>query len=184
MFRLPMFGSNSHSLETSDRDTLSGGVSRVDHPPRAGLFILFLFALLSSAFSPTTPLIAQQQEYVVEIGDVTVLPGTSLVEIPVYITNEEPLTFWQMGLDYDNLLLNISAVTTKGTVSEPLAPQVTPTMVGSLIYGVEVDYSNGAELPAGNRQLALYLLVSLVNPTQAPTGSTFSSREYTASLVR
>ena len=171
MFRLPAFGVMQMRCRPSDGDSPSGGSSRFRLPKLDGLKLggLALLFLALFSLSPFSSSLLAQSTYEIEIDDLTALPGTTTVEIPVYLTNAEPLIQWQMGLDYDNLLLSISGVTTQGTASAALNPNVTLTDANGTIIGIELEYNNG-DFPSGDRQLALYLIVDVIDPTLIPTG--------------
>lgn len=113
--------------------------------------------------------------YELSIGDVTVLPGETEVIVPVFITSPEDLEMWQMGLEYDDLLMHLVEVVIIGTESEPLSPVVL-TDPGTAPYGgLQVVYGATALFPAGTDRLAAGLRFEIVDPSLIPPGGSLVS---------
>ncbi|MGE4601937.1 MAG: hypothetical protein AAEJ65_03425, partial [Planctomycetota bacterium] len=107
---------------------------------------------------------------VIELGDAIILPGEDHALVPVYITSDEDVLSWQMGLEYDELVLAFDGIEYTGTVSENLNP-ITITSPGFPPYfGLQVIYAGGVPLPAGSGVLAAYLRLSLINGDLIPEG--------------
>jgi hypothetical protein len=99
-----------------------------------------------------------------------VFPGENEVRVPVYLTNLVDLTSWQMGLDYDDLLVALVGIDFGGTVSETLAPSVQWDPLGAPYESLAVVYSVDEPFPAGEHQLAAWLTFTLVGGAQIPPG--------------
>ncbi len=133
------------------------------------------FALLSSlSFGSSLEAQPTPPPYLIELGHATVLPGSSEVSVPVFITNAEPLVGWQMGLDYDDLLLGLIGVTTLETLSEPLSPQIFLTGNSTAYASVSVIYSALTPLLPGTDQLVLWLTFAIQDPTLIPAGTSIT----------
>lgn len=107
---------------------------------------------------------------VIELGDAIILPGEDHALVPVYITSDEDVLSWQMGLEYDELLLAFDGVDYTGTVSETLNPITVTSPSLPPYFGLQVIYAGGTPLPAGIAVLAVYLKMSLVNSDLIPSG--------------
>ncbi|MFQ5654518.1 MAG: hypothetical protein ACE5GW_07285 [Planctomycetota bacterium] len=105
-----------------------------------------------------------------EIGEAVFFPGEESALLPVYITAAEDLILWQMGLDYDDLILSVTGIDFNGTVSEPLAPEPLLAPSAPPHEAVGALYTYGSPFPAGVHQLAAYLRIEVVNPGGLPPG--------------
>jgi hypothetical protein len=135
------------------------------------LLILLASALCILPFAThCTSLPAQPAPtYLIELGAVTVFPGESEFLMPVWITSESDLISWQMGLDYDDLLLSLIGVEFDGTESEPHAPSVQWNPMTPPFESLQVVYPT-TPFPSGGQLLAAYLRFSLVDPQMIPPG--------------
>lgn len=125
------------------------------------VFMGFLLLLLFPTSSPAQIKSFAADSYGITLGDAVVLPGTDETLVPVLITSEVEIDSWQMGLEYDELLLNLVSVDLTGTASESLTPLViTSTNSTGAIQGLQVIYTGSAPFPAGNNVLAAYLRFS------------------------
>jgi hypothetical protein len=140
--------------------------SRTSSTPILALLLapLFLVSLLAAPASGQGV-----GEFVISIGDVTVLPGSDQVLVPIHMTNSEPVQAWSMGLDYDDLLLGVVDASVDETASEPLLPAVFLGGAGSAV-DLQVIYPAGSPLPAGEAQRVLWLVVEVIDPSSIPPG--------------
>jgi len=142
--------------------------------PRPGFLALLALAGvgLGVALLPTR-LAAQPQPtpgYLIELGEAVILPGEDTALLPVFLTCEVPLSSWQMGLDYDDLLLTLVGVEFAGTLSEPLSPTVTWGPIGAPATSFAVTYPAATPFPAGTHLLAAWLSFEIAGGAQLPPG--------------
>lgn len=95
-----------------------------------------------------------------EVGDAFGFPNQPFISVPVYMTNPTAVTSWEMGLDYDEFMLQLVAVVFTGTESENLSPTVT-TPQNPPIHWFRVQYSASDPLPAGPRRVVAYLIFNV-----------------------
>ena len=108
----------------------------------------------------------------IRLGDAVMVPGTDEALVPVYLTSEVEIQTWQMGLEYDELLLNLVEVEFTGTESETLNPILLPTLSAASIVGFEVVYPGPDYLPSGDGILAALLRFEWIGapPIPSPSG--------------
>jgi hypothetical protein len=140
----------------------------------ATLAALFSIASLLILFS-AAPLPAQSSGFAIELGDAVVLPGQTEVLLPVWITSETDLISWQMGLDYDDLLIQLIDIEFGGTESEPLNPTVQWDPLAAPYQGFEVIYPLTSPFPTGLHRLAAFLRFEVVDPTLIPPGGSIDT---------
>ncbi len=99
----------------------------------------------------------------IQLGDAIVLPGETHAWVPVLISSEVEILSWQMGLEYDELLLSFDEISFTGTASELLQPIPITTPILPPYQGIQVIYGGGESLPAGNEVLAAYLKLSVID---------------------
>ena len=154
----------------SFRSTDSAPVtSRSGVPLWVARTVLVLMGLLAiPAILPSIATVeAQSAPYEIEIGDVTVLPDTLRIVVPVFVTNAEPISEWNMGLDYDDLLLNVIDATVVGTESEPLNPAI---IIAGTPGSNDITLIYPTPFPAGEHQRALWLELEILDPNAIPVG--------------
>ena len=161
---------------------------RVDHhyilrtaPPwgvTRAMFTTLALVLSCLAFSPTLAAQVNNGSFggpVIELGDAIIFPGEDHALLPLLITSETDIVSWQMGLEYDELLLSFDEVIFVGTESEMLQPILIPSPALPPYLGLQVIYAGGNALPAGSSVLAAYLKMSLVDINLIPDGSSAGS---------
>lgn len=161
---------------------------RVDHhyilrtaPPwgvTRAMFTTLALVLSCLAFSPTVAAQVNNGSFggpVIELGEAIIFPGEDHALLPLLITSETDIVSWQMGLEYDELLLSFDEVIFAGTESEMLQPILIPSPALPPYLGLQVIYAGGNSLPAGNSVLAAYLKMSLVDIDLIPDGSSAGS---------
>ncbi len=161
---------------------------RVDHhdildtaPPRGvARAMLISLALIFSFLATSVTLDAQVNNGsfggpVIELGEAVIFPGEDHALIPVLITSETEIVSWQMGLEYDELLLSFDEVIFTGTESELLQPILIPSPALPPYIGIQVIYAGGNSLPAGTSVLAAYLKLSLVDLDLIPDAGSAGS---------
>lgn len=99
-----------------------------------------------------------------ELGEAFVPPGQSYANVPVYLTNPDPVTSWEMGLDYDEFMLSLVAVTFVGTESEPLNPGLQTSPPSPPLSWLRVEYSSQTPMPPGANRLVAYLVFNVTMP--------------------
>lgn len=104
---------------------------------------------------------AADDVFSIELGQVTVMPGETEAQIPVYLTNSAPVTSWEMGLDYDQFLAACTGIDLTGTLSEALNPSVTVSPSQGPIVWLRLEYPVQTPLPAGDEQLVAYLVFEI-----------------------
>ncbi|MEE2856992.1 MAG: dockerin type I repeat-containing protein [Planctomycetota bacterium] len=161
---------------------------RVDHhdildttPPQGVARAMFItLALMFSFLACSVTLDAQVNSGsfggpVIELGDAIIFPGEDHALVPVLITSETEIVSWQMGLEYDELLLSFDEIIFTGTESELLQPILIPSPALPPYSGLQVIYAGGNALPAGTSVLAAYLKLSLVDLDLIPDGGSAGS---------
>ncbi|MFL2857315.1 MAG: dockerin type I repeat-containing protein [Planctomycetota bacterium] len=109
----------------------------------------------------------------IRLGEAIVVPGTAEALVPVYLTSEVEIATWQMGLEYDELLLNLVDVEFTGTESELLDPILIPTLnQNSNLSGFQVVYPGPDFFPTGEGLLAAFLRFQWIGtmPIPSPSG--------------
>jgi len=121
--------------------------------------LLNFVVLLSLCFGQSALVTAQMSPptYEIELGEAIVLPDQVQVALPVYLTSEFPIDIWEMGLDYDELLLSLVDVSYVDSVSEALNPVTLVNPTGPPYTGFQVVYPAGSPFPEG-RHLAAWLV--------------------------
>ena len=126
--------------------------------------LLSLALVLSSLVLPLSATLADETEasasssLAIELGTVLATPTDDEVLVPVYVSSPESVTTFQMGLDYEDVLLSeLSAedVVFEGSDSEGLDTTVTVDTTDPTVIEITVDYEIG--LNAASRALAGYL---------------------------
>ncbi|MEE2883976.1 MAG: dockerin type I repeat-containing protein [Planctomycetota bacterium] len=112
---------------------------------------------------------------VIELGDAIIFPGEDFAWVPVLITSEDEIISWQMGLEYDELVLAFDGIDFTGTVSENLNPIPITSPNIPPYFGIQVIYAGGEGLPPGTAVLAAYLRMSLIDSDLIPTGGSVGS---------
>ncbi|MGE3165355.1 MAG: dockerin type I repeat-containing protein [Planctomycetota bacterium] len=107
--------------------------------------------------------------FTLEIGDAIGFPNQAFLSVPVFMTNSSDVTSWEMGLDYDEFMLQMVAVVFTGTESENLGPSVTSTPQNPPIHWFRVQYSTAQPLPAGPRRIVAYLVFHVSGTPAATT---------------
>lgn len=144
-------------------------------PLRSALLLQFFLILIASLGSSTWhPADAQIQNsnasYLIEIGEAIIPPGSTEALLPVFITTEVELLAWQMGLEYDELIISVEAIEFGGTESADLAPFAITTPAVPPLQGVTVVYTNGNLLPVGTQMLVAFLRLTILDPSAIPAG--------------
>ncbi len=153
------------SHESRDAETRFGWWWRF--VPSVGTILLCIALLLCSP----TPCDAQSSEdYVIELGDVIAVPGQLEVLVPVFITSTDDLFSWQMGLDYDDLLIHLIGIEFGGTESEDLSPTVQWDSGSPPYSSLAVIYPIATPFPAGVHRLAAFLRFQVIDPSLIPPG--------------
>jgi hypothetical protein len=111
----------------------------------------------------------------IELGDAIIFPGDDFALLPIRITSDQQIVAWQMGLEYDELLLSFDAVIFTGTDSENLQTTAITSPATPPFNGLQVLYGGNDALPAGTGVLAAFLRMSIVNPDQIPDRGSISS---------
>ena len=109
----------------------------------------------------------------IRLGDAVVFPGSSFALVPVYLTSEVEIATWQMGLEYDELLLNLVDVEFAGTESELLDPILIPNLnSNSIMNGFQVVYPGPEFFPSGEGLLSAFLRFQWLgnSPIPSPNG--------------
>ncbi len=123
----------------------------------------------------STPVV-DGEPFELEIGSAEVFPGTTTIRVPVYLSSTEDVVSWQIGLDYEDIIL-LTGSDTGPTASAAYNPQVTITEPDlSPFWGIRVDYDTDPEaptgpLPPGTAQHVLDLTFS-IEPDLLPEGTT------------
>ncbi|MBT5739387.1 MAG: hypothetical protein HN891_10125 [Planctomycetes bacterium] len=184
-------GSHIHGPGQIDTDPRKPGLfmQRRVHPREVGyskshrgwtdgllsvLVTLFIFA------STAGPLEAQSTNKgysgaLIELGDAIIFPGDDFALLPIRITSDQPIVAWQMGLEYDELLLSFDAVIFTGTESENLQTTTVTSPSTPPFNGLQVLYGGNDTLPAGTGVLAAFLRMSIVNPDLIPDRGSIST---------
>lgn len=126
--------------------------------------LLPLLTLLPTRSSEAQAPVSQGSGYVIELGDAVTTPGQEGLKVEVLVTNADPLTKWEIGLEYDEWWLTLVGIDLNGTVSQNLNPSTTFNDDPSEPAQVQCEYV-GAEysLAPGAKQLVAYLVFD-VNP--------------------
>ncbi len=138
--------------------------------PHLGLLLALAIVLVGSPAPLDGQIQTSNASYLIEFGEAIIPPGGTEALLPVYITTETELLAWQMGLEYDELIISVESIDFSGTESSELAPFAITTPAVPPLQGITVVYTGGNLLPAGNQLLAAFLRVVLVDPTAIPTG--------------
>ncbi len=138
------------------------------------LMTLFIFS------STAGPLEAQSTNKsfggaLIELGDAIIFPGDDFALLPIRISSDQQIVAWQMGLEYDELLLSFDAVIFAGTDSENLQTTAITSPSTPPFNGLQVLYGGNDALPAGTGVLAAFLRMSIVNPDLVPDRGSLSS---------
>jgi len=149
---------------------------RVGHAWLRWPILLSFVILLTLSFGNDQPLTAQMSPpaYEIELGEAIVLPDQLQVALPVSITSEFPIDIWEMGLDYDELLLSLVDVSYVDTVSEDLDPVTLVNPSGPPYTGFQVVYPAGSPFPEGSH-LAAWLVFDVLDVSMVPVGGSVSS---------
>lgn len=139
----------------------------------------WILCLLFLSCTWVSPLEAQLQSagngnsQSIRLGNAVVFPGTNEALVPVYLTSEVDIQSWQMGLEYDELLLNLIDVEFTGTESELLDPILLPVISGTSMVGFEVFYPGPDYFPADAGLLAAFLRFEWIGtgPIPVPGGT-------------
>lgn len=111
----------------------------------------------------------------IELGDAIIFPGDDFALLPIRISSDQQIVAWQMGLEYDELLLSFDAVILAGTESENLQTTTITSPATPPFNGLQVLYGGNDALPAGTGVLAAFLRMSIVNPDLIPDRGSISS---------
>ena len=112
----------------------------------------------------------------IRLGEAIVVPGSAEALVPVYLTSEVEIATWQMGLEYDELLLSLVDVEFTGTESDPLNPILIPTLnQNSNLSGFQVIYPGPEYFPSGEGVLAALLRFQWIGTTPIPSPSGLST---------
>ncbi len=138
--------------------------------------LLNFVVLLSLCFGQSALVTAQMSPptYEIELGEAIVLPDQVQVALPVYLTSEFPIDIWEMGLDYDELLLSLVDVSYVDSVSEALNPVTLVNPTGPPYTGFQVVYPAGSPFPEG-RHLAAWLVFDVLDLSMMPVGGSITS---------
>ncbi|OUU22713.1 MAG: hypothetical protein CBC13_07380 [Planctomycetia bacterium TMED53] len=139
----------------------------------------FVRSFLLIAFTLVTPLqiFAQVQNpgtglpQSIELGDAIVLPGSNVAKVPVLISSEAELQSWQMGLEYDELLLSLVEIEFTDTLSAPLDPILSTQSNGTNLIGFQVTYPGPDFFPTGESQRAAFLVFEVGSVLPSPPTS-------------
>ncbi|MDE0959447.1 MAG: hypothetical protein OSB09_01555 [Planctomycetota bacterium] len=138
------------------------------------LVTILLFSLLAA------PLAAQSGNKnfggpLIELGEAIIFPGEDFALLPVRITSDQEIVSWQMGLEYDELLLSFDEIIWVGTESENLQTTAITNPALAPFYGLQVIYGGSDALPAGSGVLAAFLRMSINDPGQIPDRGSLST---------
>ena len=154
----------TRSVPTAECDaTMMSRSSTFAVAPLLGVLCL-AFVLSPLGFLTVAPTFADETEssssssLAIELGTVLAVPSDDEILIPVFVSSPESVTTFQMGLDYEDVLLSelsTDDVVFEGTDSEGLDTTVTVDTTDPTVIEVTVEYEVGLE--AGSRALAGYL---------------------------
>lgn len=139
--------------------------------------LLLILALTTAVHEPLPAQVAAggPDDPIIELGDAVIFPGEDFAWVPVLITSDVDIISWQMGLEYDELVLAFTGIEFAGTASENLTPIPITSPSTPPFFGIQVIYAGGEGLPAGIGVLAAYIKMSLNDSDLIPVGGSVGS---------